>query len=503
GIWMGWNGDIIDSDKSFDNDFSTRHQHGDSNITYMTTALSTEQYQQFYCGFANNVLWPLLHEQSHLICQSPSDYQGYQSVNRLFAEQLKQIIEPNDVIWVHDYHFLSVAYHCRQLGISNRIGFFLHIPFAPLSGWQYLEQSAQLINHLAHYDVVGVQTKQDKANCLAVFEHYFKNYLKSCLIQTPISLSASNGTDNNDVSAFDSLALDKSECVTLTVNIDAPSPALHELTINTYPIGVDVTKIQQQVSHLSSSDSLESPVQTTTCHPQQKHLMSANQQIIAVDRIDYSKGLLERFSAYQDFLTQYPVYQNQLKFLQIACPSRLDLPIYQQLYNEVKQAVGQVNEKFSSRPPILDTKTDCFNNKANPNQENGGLNNWQAVTYSEGVLSHQALMTAFWQSDVGWVNSLKDGMNLVAKEFVAAQNPTNPGVLVLSKYAGAAEQMQAAVIIDSHDPKSIIEGLRRALTMSLAERQERYRVLLRGLQQEDLSAWQRHFLTDLYGNSKQ
>ena len=456
----------------------------------------------------------MLHGNTELITQNPMDFAGYQAVNRLFAEQLSRIIKPDDVIWVHDYHFLSVAYHCRQLGINNRIGFFLHIPFAPLSGWQPLEQSAQLINHLAHYDVVGVQTQRDKANCLAVFEHYFKNYLRSCLIQTPISLSASNngtdnnGTDNNDISVFDSsgfnsLALDKSECVTLTVNIDAPSTALHELTIHAYPIGVDVTKIQQQVSHLSSSDSLESPVQTTTRHPQQKHLTSANQQIIAVDRIDYSKGLLERFSAYQDFLTQYPVYQNQLKFLQIACPSRLDLPIYQQLYNEVKQAVGQVNEKFSSRPLILETKTDSFDNKANANQENRSLNNWQAITYSEGVLSHQALMTAFWQSDVGWVNSLKDGMNLVAKEFVAAQNPTNPGMLVLSKYAGAAEQMQAAVIIDSHDPKSIIEGLRSALTMSLAERQERYKVLLQGLQQKDLSAWQHHFLTDLYGNYKQ
>ena len=128
---MGWNGAIIDSSDAGEiNKFSNRKQAG-TEVTYMTTALTTRQYQHFYCGFANNVLWPMLHEQPNLISQAPEDYAGYQDVNRLFAQQLKSIIQPDDVIWVHDYHFLSVAYHCKKLGIKNRIGFFLHIPFAP------------------------------------------------------------------------------------------------------------------------------------------------------------------------------------------------------------------------------------------------------------------------------------------------------------------------------------------------------------------------------------
>lgn len=123
---------------------------------------------------------------------------------------------------------------------------------------------------------------------------------------------------------------------------------------------------------------------------------------------------------------------------------------------------------------------------------------WQAIDYSEEVLSHETVMTAFCQSDIGWVNSLQDGMNLVAKEYIAAQNPDNPGVLMLSRYAGAAEQMQAAVIIDPYQPKSIIEGLKAALIMPLGERKSRYQALLKGLQQENLHAWQQSFLDDLY-----
>lgn len=178
--------------------------------------------------------------------------------------------------------------------------------------------------------------------------------------------------------------------------------------------------------------------------------------------------------------------------LQIACPSRLALPVYQQLYNSVKQVVDNVNQQFlPSEPTMSYFKTEAL-------EADDPIDNWQAITYSEEVLSHGTLMTAFWHSDIGWVNSLKDGMNLVAKEYIAAQNPDNPGVLLLSRYAGAAEQMQAAVIIDPHQPKSIIQGLKTALEMPLAQRKTRYQTLLQGLQQDDLYAWQQKFLDKLY-----
>ena len=151
---------------------------------------------------------------------------------------------------------------------------------------------------------------------------------------------------------------------------------------------------------------------------------------------------------------------------------------YQSLYNDVKNKVHKINQQYSSEK-----------------------SSWQAINYSETVLSHETLMTMFWQSDVGWVNSLKDGMNLVAKEYVAAQNPDNPGVLLLSRYAGAAEQMQDAVLINPNNSDSILTGLRTALTMPLEERQSRYQTLLQGLQQDNLQIWQQSFLDDLYNES--
>lgn len=502
GIWMGWNGDITDSDESShsaarhnetaNNEFSSRKYPilssadgpGTNKITYVTTALTAPQYQHYYCGFANNVLWPLLHEQPEWISQASEDYAGYQAVNRLFAQQLKNVVEPDDVIWVHDYHFLSVAYYCRKLGLRNQIGFFLHIPFAPISFWQPLEQSAELITHLAHYDVIGTQTEPDKTHCLTVFKHYLKDrLLKDNIKDTSINCSSTRQTDAN---------LSRSDGVSLLLDLESyPS---HTVMINDYPIGVNASKIQQQVSHLSSQSSALSARPTWKNHD----IKPAAQQIIAVDRIDYSKGLLERFSAYRDFLQQNPAYQYQLNLLQIACPSRLDLPAYQQLYDKVKQAVNDVNQQFSpheyaNKRQIKVANSDILVDDANP---------WQPITYSESVLGHKKLMQAFWQSDIGWVNSLKDGMNLVAKEYIAAQNPVNPGVLLLSQYAGAAEQMQAAVIINPHEPTSIIAGLKTALTMPLAERKSRYQTLMQGLQDYDLRAWQQDFLDDLYAKKQ-
>jgi len=466
-VWMGWNGEIEDNDNDNSAIDSFHIQQTsltgtDTSMTYMTSALTSKQYKRFYCGFANNVLWPLFHEQANLINQQPQDYVGYQEVNKRFAQQLKKILEPDDVIWVHDYHFLSVAYHCRQLGILNRIGFFLHIPFPALPFWQSLSQSHEIIHHLAHYDLVGLQTKQDKRHCLDVLHHHLEDQLSSSPFIEEMPLSTSDITQSFLKPCIDSK---------VKIKVDLILKPQHVLTVDAYPIGVNVTQIQDAVSHLSSTS-------LSISEQSDDNKDAAMQKIVAVDRIDYSKGLLRRFAAYRDFLAHNPAYQNHLQLLQIACPSRLDLPTYQHLYEDVKDVVNDVNQQ------TLSVDKD-----------------WQAIDYSETAVSHEKLMALFWHSDVGWVNSLKDGMNLVAKEYIAAQNPDDPGVLLLSRYAGAAEQMKAAVIVDPKLPKSLQAGLKTALTMPLKERQWRYQTLLEGLQIDDLQSWYEHFLEDLSDRS--
>lgn len=399
GIWLGWNGDVVANSP---NAFSEQ-THG--NVTYITTALSQAQYQHFYCGFANNVLWAFLHDRADLMAENAEDFAMYQRVNAQFARQLRQLAEPDDVIWVHDYHFLSVAHYCRQLGMANRIGFFSHIPFASSEQWQCCPFSKILLANLSDYDVIGVQTQADKRHCQAVL---------------------------------------------------APFLTANPPKIDSYPIGVDVAHIRQQVEHLTATK-------------------SDVIRIIAVDRIDYTKGIVRRLQAFAEFLRRYPDYQGKIQLYQIACPSRLDLPIYQHWYDTVQAEVASVQQAFATA-------------------------DWQPIRYSEAVLGHDELMQVFFDSEICWVNSLKDGMNLVAKEYITAQNPENAGVLMLSKYAGASEQMQKAIIIDPYDRQNLVESLFTAVTLSAEEKQRRYYALMDGLIRQDLWDWQNRFLQDLASN---
>lgn len=396
GMWLGWNGKVVATPSA---EFTHQTQ---GQVTYVTTVLSQNQYQHFYCGFANNVLWAFLHDRADLIEENTSDFAIYQQTNAQFAKQLQQLAEPNDVIWVHDYHFLSVAHYCRQLGMRNRIGFFSHIPFASSERWQRCPFAKILLENLTDYDVIGVQTQADKHHCQAVLAPFLTD-------KTP--------------------------------------------KIDSYPIGVDVATIQQQTQYLTAK---------------QSEIIN----IIAVDRIDYTKGIVRRLQAFAEFLRQYPEYQGKIQLQQIACPSRMDVPIYQEWYQAVQAEVASVQQEF-------------------------GTAGWQPLNYSEAVVAHDELMQVFFNSRICWVNSLKDGMNLVAKEYICAQNPANAGVLMLSKYAGASEQMREAIIIDPYDKQNLVESLLTAVTLPHEERQQRYQALIQGLKQDNLMNWQQQFLQDL------
>lgn len=427
GIWLGWQGNIADT-----NDFQPLSPNlAEAKITYVTTPLTQSQYQHFYCGFANNVLWPLLHDRLDLVQETAQDYDIYQQVNALFAQQLQKMAQPDDVIWVHDYHFLSVAYYCRKFGMNNRIGFFIHIPFADLPYWQANAHSQELISHLSHYNVIGTQTLIDHQHCNEVMQHYTAD------------------------------KLDQVHSVTAVDGVSIRQGAQNPRYIQHYPIGVDVAMIQRQVHAAATKTTMPS------------NNLSPVRRIIAVDRIDYSKGILERLNTFEKFLHAYPQFVGQIQLHQIACPSRLDLPTYQHLHDDVHKKVAQINATFA-------TPT------------------WQPIDYDETVVAHETLMTIFASSELCWVNSLKDGMNLVAKEYIAAQSPHNPGVLLLSRHTGASQQMHDALLIDPYDELDVMDALSLALNMPLSERQHRYDSLVAQLQQQDLYAWQQQFLQDLY-----
>ena len=416
GIWVGWNG------KRTTNRQNTFDVLRDQQVEYHTCSFSEAEYQGYYCGFANGALWPLMHDQNQYIDYTDQDYQIYQDVNLKFARQLQKIAQPGDMIWVQDYHFLSIAHYCRQLGMRNRIGFFLHIPFPEYQKWQDLACAPQLAVHLAQYDLLGLQTQRDQEHCY--------DFLKTTLSLTSHSTEVlRNGHRQVEVKA--------------------------------YPISVHPEAIQRRAQQQTEID-LPFDFSAT---PEAKH-------IISVDRIDYSKGLLQKVDALRQGFTESPEMLEQLRQFQIACPCRLEVPTYARLYQDFAQGVEQLNQDFSAdRPAVFEA-------------------------YYE-TLGHHALMRLYRKAEICWVNSVYDGMNLVAKEYIAAQDPADPGVLILSKYAGAAEQMREALIVDPHDNQSVIKALKLAIKMPKSERIARYRALYKGLTDYDIIHWRDSILKDL------
>ena len=416
GVWLGWNGEQVKNQAAVH--FNEIEHNG---VEYITCPFTQEQYQKYYSGFANSTLWPAMHDRADLIEYNAEEYEVYQQVNRLFAQKLQQTAQADDIIWIHDYHFLSVAHYCRELGMQNRIGFFLHIPFASLNIWKLIPQARLLIQDLSQYDVIGLQTEHDQQQCLQVATHFL-----------------SSAISQNNMLQYKN----------------------HQAMVQCYPIGINPKLIQQAAEQEKSN------------HYFDFEKMRQQKTIISVDRIDYSKGLIERFNALAAFLKNNPEYQHHLTDLQIACPCRMDISAYQNLFAALKAKVELINHRFSQ-------------------------DGWLPINCIHETVSHANLMSIYRQSDICWVNSLRDGMNLVAKEFIAAQDPTNPGVLILSKYTGAAKQMSEALMVDPHEQSSMLKVLKKALGMSKAERLARYQHLMQGLKSFDINDWRNAILKDL------
>ena len=414
GIWFGWNGDI-----SADPPINSEQV---GNITYVTLGLTKRDYDQYYRGFSNATLWPIFHYRIDLARYDRDEYEGYRRVNQMLAQKLKPLLKPDDIIWIHDYHLIPFAEECRRLGIRNRIGFFLHIPFPPPEILTVIPPHNELLKTLCYYDLIGFQTETDRL----AFQDYMTREVRG-VIEADGSLTAYGQNFRSGV----------------------------------YPIGVVPDEIQQLGETYKGRR-----------HPMRRTSDTARKTIISVDRLDYSKGLVERFKAYEAFLDRFPEHRRNVEFFQIAPTSRSDVRTYQSIRRQLESEAGHINGRLSD----LD---------------------WTPLHYLNKSHERRILMGLFRSASIGFVTPLRDGMNLVAKEYVAAQNPEDPGVLVLSRFAGAARELTSALIVNPYDCIGMAEALDRALRMPLAERRDRYEHMMRVIRAADLSAWRDNFLRDL------
>ena len=417
GLWFGWSGQTA-AEPSGEVAIRTT-----DTFTLATFTLSEADHEGFYEGLANRALWPLFHNRLDLTTFNAEDYAAYRRVNRLFAEKLYPLLAPGDIIWIHDYHLFLLGHELRQMGLASPLGFFLHIPFPPPEVFLAVPWHQDLTDGHCTFDVVGFQTRRDARN----------------FTRFAIEEAGAEQDSNGHLSVRG-----------------------HRLKVAAYPIGIDVDDFAGKTASARHGRLVKKLAQR----------LGDKTWIVGVDRLDYTKGIAQRFRAFEMFLEGNPSHRGRVSFLQIAAPSREGVPEYMDMRSELETICGHINGRYTE----LD---------------------WVPLIYINKSFGHGRLAALYRLSRVGLVTPLRDGMNMVAKEYVAAQHPDDPGVLLLSRFSGAAEEMDGALIVNPYDVVGMAEALRMAVEMPLPERIERWTRSMDKLRQNTIHHWGQRFVKDL------
>ena len=416
GVWFGWSGRT-----------TRRREHAPPHtlrrgaITLLAVDLSEEEVNDFYTGFCNRTLWPLFHCFPTRMRWRSEEYRTYRRINRSFATHLRSVLQAHDIVWVHDYHLIPLGSELRKLGWQGRLGFFLHTPFPPVDILTILPYAIQLLEDLSMYDLLGFHTHRYRQNCADALRMEL------------------GGTFDGEVYRH----------------------GKSSVRLGAYAIGTDPTTFERWAR------SAQADLQSRRL----RQSVRGRRILLGVDRLDYTKGIAERLSAFERLLERHPHWRGRVSLIQISAPSRTRVPEYITQKQEVEQLVGAINGRFSE-------------------------GDWTPVRYLYRAYSQEELAAFYREADVCIVTPLRDGMNLVAKEYIASQT-VNPGVLVLSRFCGAANDLREAVIINPYDIDGTADAFKQALEMPLAERKERWHVLLERVHTRTAQTWSTQFLAAL------
>ncbi|HET6906300.1 MAG TPA: trehalose-6-phosphate synthase [Rhodanobacteraceae bacterium] len=418
GLWFGWSGRIAPAGAR------DLRQQREGAIDYALLDLTRAEYDDYYLGFSNRTLWPLLHFQPNLIDYHREHHAAYLEVNRLFAQKLAPLLRAEDRIWIHDYHLVPLGAELRKLGVGNRLGFFLHVPLPPAQLLATLPGHEELFSAFGAYDLVGLQTRDD----VRALHDYLREELGA-------AIGAKGRVTMRDGRSF---------------------------RVAAFPISVDADRIARQAATAVRSAASE----------RLRGSLEGRALAIGIDRLDYSKGLPKRFEAFGRFLQTHAHWRAKVSLLQIAPPSRQEVPEYRELRTRLERMAGAINGRY-----------------AEPD--------WVPIRYVNRSFRHATLAGFCRMARLALVTPLRDGMNLVAKEYIAAQAPQDPGVLVLSHFAGAARELDSALRVNPYDADELVSAIARGLTMPLHERRERWHAMFAHLQKHDITAWRKSFLAAL------
>lgn len=417
GVWVAWGGRA-----SLPNEVGFLHQ--EDNLKWQEVPLTAKELELYYDGFSNQVLWPICHYFTERCVVNPEWWEGYKAVNAKFALFTKKVEANADLIWIHDYHLALLPALLRQRGTeakTPRIGVFWHIPFPGPDLWEILPWTKEIVEGLLGANFIGFHTPA-----------YVENFLRTAATFTSATiLPGGNGLIYRG----------------------------REVIVEALPVGIDhefFVGLSRDEKVRAEADQIRAQVGT-------------EKLCLGVERLDYSKGVLERLIAFERFLEDNPDYRGRVSLVQIGVPTRTNVAAYQELRERVEAYVGRINNRF-------------------------GNDSWTPVWYLSRSYSQRELAAFYLASDVAIVTPLRDGLNLIAAEYVMTRPDNNPGVLILSKLAGIAHYLGEALLVNPYNTTEVAAALHRALEMSQAEKRLRQRVLRQKLMRRTAAAWIRSFL---------
>lgn len=417
-IWVGWPGIASDDLTEAEKNFIVKELKKQYCVPIF---LTEKEVAEFYEGYSNDTLWPLMHYFPSYAKHREAYWKAYQSINQRYSEVVRAIADDDATIWIHDYHLMLLPMLLRTHMAGAKIGFFLHIPFPSYEIFRLLPERYSIIEGLLGADLVGFH----------VYD-YARHFIASA---TRISGAL------HDASVL--------EYQNRRTKIDV------------FPIGIDYKKFRKA---LGQSNIKESIAHLETRYKGQKLILS-------VDRLDYTKGIMKRLQAYELFLEKYPGFHERATLVMIASPSRTGVEAYQDLREEIERNVSRINGMY-------------------------GTTEWAPISYQYQTLGFDALVALNARADVALITPMRDGMNLVSKEYIACKRG-RPGVLILSEMAGAADELSEALIVNPNDAVALADAMREALTMPKTEQTRRLKAIQARISDYTVQRWGIDFLDQL------
>jgi len=421
GIWIGWDGDKSgQSHKKLFMKESTRIGY-----SLRPISLASQEVEQFYEGFSNATLWPLFHDFLDRCQFQLETWDMYCSVNQKFARTVVENSSNDDLIWVHDYHLTLVGKYLADLGVKRKTAFFLHIPFPPWDIFMRLPWRKEIVAGLLNYDLVGFQTERDRWN----FVRCVRRLFPSAIVSGPQRYQL----------------IEHDEKIS---------------RVTAFPISIDFEGFNQLASSKEVAD------EAWYIHER----LPERKLILGVDRLDYTKGILERLKAFEILLEKYSDLRDKINFIQVVVPSRVDVKEYQEMKCTIDETVGRINGRFT-------------------------YHNWVPIHYIYRNLPRRELVAYYRTSEIALITPLKDGMNLIAKEYCASSVETD-GILILSEFAGAAQQLgKSSLLVNPFDVEDVADKIYMAYHMHEGERKSRMRRLRAEVRRNNIFRWLEQFLS--------